>query len=124
MPHAQVYIETLRVSECPVCFISYGVPESFYRARIEQGGEWFCPNGHGLHFVETVEQRLRKALVQAQELANRSAEGERQARAKLKEITSELKRLQRRAENGVCPFCHRTFKQVQAHIARKHSCFS
>lgn len=81
---------------------------------LRQTGETFwCPYGHGAVFAEPEVERLRERLADAQEKANVSAQ---QAAA----AEGSLSRLNKRVHVGVCPHCHRTFKQLARHMQNKH----
>lgn len=123
------YTGTLTILHCGVCQIPHGIPTEMYNDRLANGGEWYCPNGHNLHFIETESDKLKKELASARRQAESARGGqrwerdqrlaaERSARAYKGHVT----RLRNRIANGVCPVtgCHRHFDNVQAHIAGQH----
>jgi hypothetical protein len=96
------------------------VPEVWIEERRKMGGEFYCPNGHCRVFRENELVRAKKELEQKQrELTASKCEtlAEQQKRVA---VEKEKDRLSKRIKNGVCPCCHRTVKQLSAHIANKH----
>ncbi len=129
MPKTLTYNGTLTITRCGVCEIPHAIPSEMYDDRLANGGDWYCPNGHELHFVETTAQRLEREVATAKQQvraarASRDAAwdqagaAERSARAYRGHAT----RLRNRIANGVCPVagCRRHFDNVQDHIAGQH----
>lgn len=110
----------VNVTECYKCG-SWVALTFTQEERFRANGETFyCALGHRQHYTETEVQRLTKALEDERRRTS-------QARGQVDDLLldkaqrqKELKRLQRRVENGVCPHCKRTFKQVTRHITKKH----
>lgn len=128
-PKTLSYTGTLTITRCGVCEIPHAVPTEMYDDRLDNGGNWYCPSGHRLHFVETKSQKLEREASAAKRQAEfaRSAAraardqanaAERSARAYKGHAT----RLRNRIANGVCPVtgCRRHFDNVQAHIQGQH----
>jgi len=123
------YTGTLEILTCGVCSIPHAIPDEMYRDRLDNGGEWYCPNGHKLHFITTEKQKLEERLAAARrqrDWANtaltaardQARAAERSARAYKGHIT----RLRNRIANGVCPVpgCQRSFVNVRRHITGQH----
>ena len=119
----------LTITHCGVCQIPHAIPAEMYDDRLANGGNWYCPNGHHLHFVTTEAEKLKKDLTAARRQADMARGGqrwerdqrlaaERSARAYKGHVT----RLRNRIANGVCPVtgCRRHFDNVQAHIRGQH----
>lgn len=111
----------LEVKECPVCGVTYGIPEMLANRRHRDGGNWFCPNGHSLSYTETEVDKLRKQL----NIANSDASFFRQQRDgaldQLSDKTKKLRNIKRRIYAGVCPECKRHFVNLERHMKTKHS---
>lgn len=118
------------VHTCHRCGIPYGMPDAFDTRRRNDGGTFYCPNGHGEAYRETKEDRLRKRAEQlerrlrsTQDTADRwraNAEAERRSAIAYK---GHLTRVRNRIAAGVCPVpgCKRSgFDRVMAHIASQH----
>ena len=130
---AAIKYATLALEEmtCGSCGIIFAAPQDFFNERRRGGANaeqgWYCPNGHSRVFRETEAQKLQRELDSARkslefEKAQRAnAEREREAtERRLSAQFGENTKLRKRISHGVCPCCHRTFKQVAAHMAKKH----
>lgn len=110
----------LETINCCNCGVVFAVPQFLKRKLLDHGGEFFCPNGHSLHFKKPTCVRLREELEQKQkELTAARCEtlAEKQRREKSE---AKLLRHQKRTKNGVCPCCQRSFLNLQRHLATKH----
>ena len=80
-----------------------------------------CPYGDNIWWPgETEAERLKKKLEEAQEFSNAYARQYSEAKLQVKGLERENKHLQTRIKNGVCPYCHRSFTNVNRHMASKH----
>jgi hypothetical protein len=104
----------LSVVDCCVCGVVYGIPKKMDTQLKRDGQEatTYCPNGHQWVYSDSLEKELRAANA-------RAIHAEDQLRAARGELTS----LRKRAANGVCPCCHRTFQQLTRHMKAKHPDF-
>lgn len=116
------YIET-----CYKCGIGFGMPRSYQRDRVQKGGSFYCPNGHAQCYVESEVERLEKELALEKERKERAlteANILRQNNKTLERsraaVSGHLKRTKKRIQNGVCPCCNRTFRNLARHMATKH----
>ena len=110
------YTETLTVTSC-WCGINLAIPENLYTyAKRRKNHAIYCPLGHDFVFSNTVEEQLAdekrrhaatRDLLHAEERSHRATRGA-------------LTKQRKRAKEGVCPCCHRTFKQLAAHMKTKH----
>lgn len=112
---------TLETMVCPMCGVMYAVPERLLeKARTDPRREWFCANGHNLHYPGKTEEQRIKAL--KDEVARQKAirdQTEASLRATRGVVTRQRKRLERVAK-GVCPCCNRSFTDVRKHMKSKH----
>lgn len=108
------------VMECVSCGVTFGVPEEFDLGRRINRERFFCPNGHGQSYSESEADRLRRKL----EAAKRDVEWQKSRVASMdKQLIAQrgvVTKLKKRIGAGVCPCCHRTFKQLAAHMAGQH----
>lgn len=101
----------LSCTECSINVLLTKAQEDHLRASHRN---FYCLNGHGQHFTAKTEaDRLRDALRQ-KTLEHERAERQRQA------AEVETRKITDRVKQGVCPCCTRTFKQLAAHMQRKH----
>jgi len=102
----QVVLETEECCNCGILF--------------DNGGSFYCPNGHSQHYTKTEVQRLREALdAQTRAATAMTARATRAEEARLK-ADKELLRIKKRAQKGVCTCCNRTFPNLARHMATKH----
>ena len=118
---------SLTSDTCYLCGIEFAMPTSFRQKRLEDGQNFYCPNGHDQHFTETAVQRLQKLLdaekrrVEVEASQRRMVESQLSGvRIQLGKKTHALQRLTRRVNAGVCPHCQRTVSQLARHIQTKH----
>lgn len=112
---------------CGACGIHFALESTMNDRRLEDGKDFFCPNGCRIHFIDTENKRLKEQLdsltrqldgarKQRQWAEERAKASERRASAARGVVT----RIRHRVGNGVCPCCHRTFANLARHMAGKH----
>lgn len=121
----------METTECPNCFMPFGVTSRFIEDRKKDGKEFYCPSGHVQSFTNSYNTRLKKKLQAAiareqlerdqRHAAELAVQREMEARVKAEESKA---RTERRVKNGVCPCCKRSFCNVQRHIKTKHPEFA
>lgn len=115
--------ETYSRLTCGECGIVFYPPSGWLTERKNNGGSFTCPNGHPRVFKESELDRVRR---ERDKLRQREAmlldeKATEQRRADLAEKRE--RRLKKRASAGVCPCCHKTVKQMAAHMQTKHPDF-
>jgi hypothetical protein len=120
---------------CSECGIYFCVPTGWAEDRREDHKGFYCPNGHVRAWsgpsareleikAKAAEiERLRKQLEWKEnslKSANAMVDTAHRRNAALKGVIAKERK---RVGNGVCPCCHRTFKQLAAHMAGKHPGF-
>jgi len=102
---------------CGQCGIEFAVPGHWLEEKRANKGEFKCPNGHLRQFVGETDAEKIARLAGERDLARaeRDSAEERAERQRLK-----VKRLRKRVALGICPCCHRAFKQLAAHMKEKH----
>lgn len=117
-----ITVKTELVTEtCIACGIQFAVSPDYVRGLRETHRTFYCPNGHNMYYpAETGEERLRKALNEANskmaDLERAKFEVEKQLNGALDKIT----KMKKRANAGLCPYCRRHFTNVERHIQSKH----
>lgn len=105
---------SLETTTCVSCGVAFAMPDYMLQKRRDEGGDFYCPNGHTLVYKTPEVTKLRASLQQAQRAAiaaRDEADKERKAR----------QRVERRARAGTCPFgCKRPFVNLGRHVATKH----
>ena len=91
---------------------------------------FYCPNGHAQHYTETTVTKLKKQLDNANKRMGWAEDSAARARVEAEDakrsraaIKGQLTKTRNRIAHGVCPCCHRTFKQLEAHMSNKHPDF-
>jgi hypothetical protein len=118
--------------ECCRCATGFAVEAGLYEQRRQDHESFWCPNGHEQHFTgKTVDQRrieqLEHQVASEQARAKRERHSREWAESRAKganiqagKAKAAKRRLEARIARGVCPCCHRTFKQLAAHMKTKH----
>ncbi len=121
---ATIYAEVAIVSHtCGECGTVYGLGMAFNDARLIDGRTWYCPLGHRRHYGNSTEQQLDQAqrnLAWNREALATERAGHQRTANRLAGTQGALTRTKRRANAGVCLNCHRTFKDLVQHRAKKH----
>ncbi|KKL18417.1 hypothetical protein LCGC14_2475710 [marine sediment metagenome] len=113
----------LYTESCNACGILFAMPAEMNRRLRDDGGTFYCPNGHSLHYVDTTAKKLEAAerqLKAAQANADFYCHQRDGALESLNAANKETRRLKRRAHAGVCPDCNRHFVNVERHMKSKH----
>ena len=114
----------LQTIECCDCGIIFAMPEEFYKVRLSRKDSFYCPAGHSQHFTgKTHEQQLREAEAHARDLSisnTRLTDDNLDLAKRNKGLRTKNTDLRKRAKNGTCGFCKRTFKNVQKHVEDQH----
>ncbi|MFA9478537.1 hypothetical protein ACERK3_09535 [Phycisphaerales bacterium AB-hyl4] len=109
---------------CPSCGIQYAGPVRFFESRREQGGSWYCPNGHSLSFTETEADRLKRQLnTKTRRIEHLEGEVEHTTN-RLRATRGHLTRVKKRVASGVCPCCNRSFENLHRHMKDQHPEFA
>jgi hypothetical protein len=89
-----VWFETVT---CYKCGVMFGLPYHQHATLKQQGGDFWCPNGHCQAFTESENTRLRRKLDEqtriATEQARRAAEAEAEARRVSETLTGLKQRI-------------------------------
>ena len=114
---AELALQTVlhfKTTHCITCGVVIAMVDKFYDRRLHDHKTYYCPSGHSQHFIGESEaaknaRLLREEQARHQRTLSRANDAER-----------ERNRLKKRVKAGVCPCCHRTFKQLVAHMKHKH----
>jgi len=118
---------TFETETCYRCGILFAMPAEIRQRKLREGGDFYCPNGHGQHYAKTTEQRLREQLERERNKTIREQSAREQIQAEVNElrkknnkIIGKLSRVYKRVRNGVCPCCNRHFDNLEGHMKTKH----
>lgn len=113
---------------CGTCGVPHAIPEKMYETLKNEGGFWHCPNGHQRGWSEgTIAaelKRARQALAQKDDEIREKAKLVEEMNQLLQAQKRQTASLKKRAANGVCPCCNRTFVQLARHMKTKHPDFT
>jgi hypothetical protein len=109
------YTGRLHVTTC-WCGLPHAIPESLYAQAENHGRSIYCPLGHQWIVKDTFEQKLRREQQRHEATRDLLAQEERSHAA----TRGHLTRTKKRVGAGVCPCCHRTFRQLARHMEAKH----
>lgn len=127
MTETMLTYTTLERVSCPSCGIPFAIPEQMRKNKREDGGDYYCPNGHILTFGDTELKQLRRKLAAEQQVVNyerqrrcdeQDAHGRTQRR--LSATQGVVTRTKKRVGGGACPCCNRYFKILDRHMRSKH----
>ena len=123
----QTVTKSFHVVACYTCGGLFGINDELHnRAVVNKEGIVYCP-ACGLTtywFGKSPVEKVREEMQRKLDVAKRRADGQEQrayrAENSLRATKGVVTRMKKRAANGVCPCCHRTFKQLVRHMDRKH----
>jgi hypothetical protein len=113
---------------CINCGGVFALPGDLVTELRRNHTQFYCPVGHAQFYPsKSTEEVLRAELEQERARANRlramvdqeSARADELVKAKSK-LERQAKATARRATNGACSLCHRSFANVQRHMTSKH----
>lgn len=113
----------LEVTDCCSCGVEFAMPARLLRERRENGGGFYCPNGHRLVYKTPTTERLKKKLESAEARARHEADQREAAERSNAALRGANTKLRNRAAAGVCPCCHRSFQNVARHMSGQHPQF-
>lgn len=123
MTETIIYTEHLTAVSCGECQIPFAIPADMLRKRQNDGKSFWCPNGCKISYGEGENARLRRHLASAQARETHARDQRQAAERSAAAYKGVATRVRKRAANGVCPCCNRTFANVARHMAGQHPGF-
>ena len=133
---AEVITERVTFDEikCASCGFHFFVPQAMREAWKKNATTFYCPIGHSNWYGESKadkwrreasaakqrEETIRKQCADALEAKAAALRKAQEAESMRATLDAQIKRSRKRAAAGVCPCCHRTVKQMAAHMKTKH----
>lgn len=105
---------------CGNCDITFAVPDSWQRERLQDGKDWYCPNGHCRVYCEPENAKLKKRLAAMESTNTHLRDQLEQAERSKAAVKGQLTKERKRTANGVCPCCKRSFQNLHRHISNQH----
>ena len=117
--YTSVRLEPVTCYECGVIF---GLPEDLHNNLLANHKTFYCPSGHGQHFIGETEAQKFKRLYNDERDRSAALRGERDGlENSLRATRGHVTRLRRRVVAGACPFgCRRHFADLERHVHSKH----
>jgi hypothetical protein len=121
------YLTTLTCYKCGVLF---AMPKELNDEALRRTHEreFYCPNGHGQHYLGKSDREKLQEERERNERLRSDLTTVRKERdhhwIERKKTSTRLLHLKERVKHGVCPCCHRTFKQLARHMELKHPGFA
>ena len=119
---------TMITEICCNCGVAFAMPSDLQEIFLNNPTKsFYCPNGHGQHYRDSKEGKLRREaeqkLMETQRLLeqkkNELADSDQIKAIMQKQLDRSIRKL-KRIENGVCPDCNRHFTNLERHIKTKH----
>ena len=110
----------LETTTCITCGVVYAMPEKLLDFHRLHGNTHYCPNGHGQVFCEPEVEVLNRKLRAAQDRTNQLEYQLNGALTDIAEKKKELRRVKRKVNAGLCPYCRRHFTNLERHVHSKH----
>lgn len=121
-------LTTYEAVSCYKCGAQFALSSQFYTDRSADRGTWYCPNGHGQHFIgQTEAERLKAALDASRRIAHNERvrrEMADRSRAAMQGVATKRAKQLARVAKGVCPCCNRSFADMLKHMAGQHPEFN
>lgn len=119
---------TLEAVTCCNCGIVFGMESNYIRERKRDHKSWTCPNGHRQHWAQQSEaERLRDQLAREKHLREQADARARSNREEAERIARRLiatrgvvTRHKKKIAAGRCPCCSHLFKDLKAHMEKRH----
>jgi DNA repair exonuclease SbcCD ATPase subunit len=106
--------------------VLFAAPQHLLDTRRFDGGSFYCPNGHSLSYngerikLERSLESTKQQLQGTRELLRHEERSHSATRGQVTRVKNEKAKIEARVAHGTCPCCGRTFKQLTAHMKRKH----
>lgn len=115
-------IEVEYVTEiCCQCSISFGMTVQLQSIRKKDHQLFYCPLGHGQHYVaETEAEKLKKILKNTEERLAMELSRNGRLKQDLATTRGKLTKTEKRIAKGVCPCCNRQFVNMARHMKGRH----
>jgi len=109
-------IISFEMVRCCSCGVAFMLESNYKSRRLEDGEEFYCPNGHPQRYTESTQAKLNIATAEISRLKSQ-VQLERDQKAATE---TSLLRIKKRVSAGTCPCCHRTVGQLARHMKSKH----
>ena len=112
---------------CPTCGVVYYVRRHWLDQKRERCDTCYCPNGHPWSYTESTatklrleRDRLKQRLAQKDDQIADEQRWRESAVRSTAAYKGQITKIKKRAGNGVCPCCNRSFENLKRHMTSKH----
>ncbi len=113
-------VSSYTVVTCCSCGVHFGMPQLLQQHRLNDGGCFYCPNGHPQGYTEPRVKALERQVQAERRLRDQAEAAAREAKKEAGVERAKAARLRKRVGHGTCPCCKRTFRQLARHMSHKH----
>lgn len=117
----------LEIDSCCVCGIVHAIPKQMRDHKYQNGGFWYCPNGHHIGWVEANSKKatdeLRDEVARLKSKCQMKDEKIESLNRGLSAKKGQITKIKNRIANGVCPCCRRSFVNLHKHMKNQHPQF-
>ena len=114
----------LEIDSCCVCGIVHAIPKELRDHCYNNGGRWYCPNGHHIGWSEAhskkASDQMREEVARLKSKVSLKDERIESLNRSLSAQQGQITKIKNRIANGVCPCCNRSFANLARHITVKH----
>lgn len=123
---------TLETETCCACGMLFAMPGEIQRLRRRDHDWFYCPAGHSQHYAaESDVAKAERLLREEQQKLARERQQHDQTKARARDAEEKAEsaikknlRHRKRAANGVCPCCKRSFTALARHMKTKHPTYA
>jgi hypothetical protein len=105
---------------CCACDLTFAVPDYWQRERRRKGDTFYCPAGHGQHYGDSENARLKRQLKHAQARATHAQDQAQAAERSARAYKGQVTRLRNQIGRGQCSCCGKEFAHLARHMERRH----
>lgn len=123
----QTYTSSLHIIDCFSCHVTFGLDRTHYNDLLDDGRNFYCPNGHRQHFIDSKVKALEAQLARSNDAhertkrcLNRSQDNLSLSRNQTRAQKAAKTRIKNRIAKGICPCCNRSFTDIRRHMETKH----
>jgi hypothetical protein len=109
--------QTFETEDCYKCGVVFAMTEDFRQRRLRDRKEFYCPNGHGQHYLRESEGQKIQHLEARLASAGEARDHYKRSRDTMRGVVTKMKK---RIGKGSCPCCKRHFTNVERHMKSQH----
>ena len=121
MDGSLTYTERMTIIDCITCGMPFAFTHGFEQVRRSDHKSFYCPRGHTQYYPQKTKEEELQARLERESSRRIHAQDQLEATERSRRaLKGQLTKLRNRIANGVCPWCHRSFPNVLAHVTTEH----